>query len=58
VCLRQADDINRLFMQFKREISLTSENTRTGQPIPERIVDEFERMEVTSPSDLDWVQHR
>ena len=34
-CVPQAEDICHSFIAFKREIALTSENSRTGKPIPD-----------------------
>jgi hypothetical protein len=32
------DDITASFNAFKREIALTSENSRTGKPIPQKVL--------------------
>jgi len=52
----KAEAISKSFSEFKREIALTSENSRTGKPIPSRMVDEFERWEARKNEEMEKVR--
>lgn len=54
--IAQAEDICHSFIAFKREIALTSENSRTGKPIPDKVIDQFEGMEARKNEELERVR--
>ena len=54
----KAENIRKSFATFKREIALASENSRTGRPIPKKIVGKFEATEDEKDNDVSKVRLR
>jgi len=54
--IKRADDINRAFKQFKSEVSRTSEQTKTGQPISAAVLGELEREDLEKEEEVQRVR--
>ncbi len=54
----KAENIRKSFATFKREIALAAENSRTGRPIPKKIVSKFEATEDEKDNDVSKVRLR
>ncbi|EQC37011.1 hypothetical protein SDRG_05828 [Saprolegnia diclina VS20] len=52
----KANEIHESFMEFKREVARSAENTRTGKPIPKRIIAQFEVAEVKKDQEVEKVR--
>ncbi|OQR95886.1 xylulose kinase [Thraustotheca clavata] len=52
----KANEIHESFMEFKREVARSAENTRTGKPIPKRIITQFEVAEVKKDQEVEKVR--
>ena len=44
------------FREFKREIALSAENSRTGKPIPRKIIAQFEELELRREAEVEKVR--
>eukprot|EP00937_MAST-01D_sp_MAST-1D-sp2_P005888 g5888.t1 len=49
----KAQEISESFKDFKREIAKAAENSRTGKPIPKRIIGQFEATEAGKDQDVE-----
>lgn len=54
----QADEIRDAFNEFKNEIAASAENSRTGRPIPGRIISQFEDTEAGKDDEVSKVRLR
>jgi hypothetical protein len=54
----KAENIRNSFATFKREIAIASENSRTGRPIPKKIIAKFEDTETEKDKDVSKVRLR
>ena len=52
----QSDEIRDAFGDFKKEIAKSAENSRTGRPIPGRIINQFEDTEVAKDDEVGKVR--
>lgn len=52
----KASEIQDAFVEFKREIAKAAENSRTGKPIPRRIIKQFEATEAAKDAELEKVR--
>jgi hypothetical protein len=52
----KANEIHESFRDFKREIARSAENSRTGKPIPKRIIGQFEGAEMKKDQDVERVR--
>ncbi|CAK4081151.1 unnamed protein product [Aphanomyces euteiches] len=52
----KANEIQESFMEFKREVARSAENTRTGKPIPKRIITQFEAAELKKDQEVEKVR--
>ncbi|KAF0694885.1 Aste57867_14260 [Aphanomyces stellatus] len=52
----KANEIQESFMEFKREVARSAENTRTGKPIPKRIIAQFEVAEMKKDQEVEKVR--
>ena len=52
----KATEIRDSFVQFKCEIAIAAENSRTGKPIPRRIITQFEETEAAKDSEVERVR--
>lgn len=56
VAQAKAQEIYESFVEFKREIAKVAENSRTGKPIPRRIIKQFELTEAAKDKDVEKVR--
>merc|ERR1719240_830098 len=52
----KAKEIAESFREFKREIARGAENSRTGKPIPKRVIEQFEEMELKREEEAEKVR--
>jgi hypothetical protein len=52
----KANEIHESFRDFKREIAKGAENSRTGKPIPKKIIQQFEITEAKKDQDVEKVR--
>jgi hypothetical protein len=52
----KANDISQAFRDFKREISKGSENSRTGKPMPKKVIKQFEEAELKKDEETERVR--
>jgi hypothetical protein len=52
----RAQEIQKSFVEFKREIARAAENSRTGKPIPRRIIAQFEVTELAKDREVERVR--
>jgi len=52
----KANEIHESFRDFKREIAKGAENSRTGKPIPKKIIQQFEVTEAKKDQDVEKVR--
>lgn len=52
----KASEIQDSFIDFKREIAKAAENSRTGKPIPRRIIKQFEATEAAKDTEVEKVR--
>ena len=52
----RAKEIHHSFVEFKREIAKAAENSRTGKPIPRRIITQFEATELAKDAEVEKVR--
>ena len=52
----QSDEIRDAFGEFKKEIAKSAENSRTGRPIPSRIISQFDDTELAKDEDVSKVR--
>ncbi|RQM28967.1 hypothetical protein B5M09_008532 [Aphanomyces astaci] len=52
----KANEIQESFMEFKREVARSAENTRTGKPIPKRVIAQFEVAEMKKDQEVEKVR--
>lgn len=52
----KASEIQDSFIDFKREIAKAAENSRTGKPIPRRIITQFEATEAAKDQEVEKVR--
>jgi len=52
----KANEISRSFREFKREIMINSENSRTGKPMSVKVVDQFEISELKKDEEAERVR--
>mmetsp|Transcript_1726 Transcript_1726/g.3299 ORF Transcript_1726/g.3299 Transcript_1726/m.3299 type:complete len:583 (+) Transcript_1726:5108-6856(+) len=52
----KANDISQAFRDFKREISRGSENSRTGKPMPKKVIKQFEEAEMKKDEEAERVR--
>ena len=48
----QAREIKEAFLDFKREILRAAENSRTGKPLPPKLIKGFEEQEQSKDSEV------
>ena len=51
-----AHEIQKSFVEFKREIARAAENSRTGKPIPRAIIAQFEATEAAKDKEVEKVR--
>jgi hypothetical protein len=54
--MTRANDIRNAFHTFKLEVARSSENSRTGKPIPERIIQERMSQELKKEQEVERVR--
>ena len=52
----KANDISHAFRDFKREISKGAENSRTGKPMPKKVIKQFEEAETKKDEEAERVR--
>ncbi|GMI08474.1 hypothetical protein TrVE_jg6685 [Triparma verrucosa] len=52
----KANEISQAFRDFKREISRHSENSRTGKPMPKKVIAQFEQAEIKKDEEAERVR--
>ena len=52
----KANEISESFAEFKREVAKGAENSRTGKPIPRRVITQFEAAEAKKDQEIEKVR--